>query len=88
MLRSSIEDHGGRIVDVVTEELLEVEGRVLLIASETNRTAKFLQCLAASIPCLRFTWVLDSLAEGVLQPLKAYRLPRGVDLVTSEEVPW
>ncbi|XP_055333212.1 protein hsr-9-like isoform X2 [Paramacrobiotus metropolitanus] len=78
---------GGKIVNNVSD-FLEDTGEKLLIAPEFLRTVKYLQCLAASIPCISEKWVDAVYNSNHLFDYTQFLLPAGIARPSGELVGW
>ena len=57
--RDLIENGGGRIIDVVGNELKGAKHPMYLISDSFARTVKFIYCVASGIPCVSYKWVVE-----------------------------
>ncbi|KAH9518556.1 hypothetical protein Btru_017131 [Bulinus truncatus] len=79
-IESLITQGGGAVLTSFEDVSMSSNEKLFLIASEHQRTFKYLQALAAGVPVVSHQWVLHSVEKNSLQPLKAYNLPAGISL--------
>lgn len=75
---SQIDRMGGAVLTNF-DELFSSGGKRFLVSPNACRTAKYLQCLAANIPCISHKYIMD-LAENSKKAkagFESYRLPAG-----------
>ncbi|GAV02284.1 hypothetical protein RvY_12873 [Ramazzottius varieornatus] len=77
-LIGQIERMGGGVLSAF-EDLASSGGKRFLVSPNACRTAKYLQCLAANIPCISHKYIIDLAASGKRDKVgfEAYRLPAG-----------
>ncbi|OQV14828.1 putative Tumor suppressor p53-binding protein 1 [Hypsibius exemplaris] len=84
-----VEELGGAVLNTF-EELNNSSGKRYLVAPTACRTAKFLQCLAANIPCVSHKWIIE-VADKVGRSkvdFEKFRLPSGKSSQTNKMVAW
>ncbi|XP_053405315.1 TP53-binding protein 1-like isoform X2 [Mercenaria mercenaria] len=88
-LKRQVEAGGGTVLDNLDENLISKgKRRIILLSSTYQRTIKYLQCLACSIPCLSHMWVVDSCTQERLLDDKSYVLPAGISLEKRNVMEW
>ncbi|XP_013401840.1 uncharacterized protein LOC106167315 isoform X2 [Lingula anatina] len=87
-LRAQIEGGGGVVLDKFNPSQIHAAQQVCLISSAHQRTIKYLQCLAACIPCVSHVWIRDSCRSSQLLDHKAYLLPAGINIESKRLVEW
>lgn len=68
--------------------ILQSAGKRYLIAPGPCRTAKFLQCLAANIPCVSHQWILAVAEAQKIMDCDKFRLKTGKSSTLSEMMDW
>ena len=56
---------------------------IILLAYTYLRTVKYMQCLAAGIPCIMHTWLIECCRRNQLLDKSDYLLPSGYSIITS-----
>lgn len=54
---------------------------VILIAYTYLKTVRYLQCLAAGIPCIMHTWIIECCRKNQLLKRDSYVLPSGYSII-------
>ncbi|XP_041368537.1 TP53-binding protein 1-like [Gigantopelta aegis] len=87
-LRMEIERRSGLVIDKYNK--LKADGAIAcyLISDTYQRTIKYIQCLAAGIPCVSHLWVRESCKQGKALDIKAYLLPAGISLQRRKLMEW
>ncbi|XP_067927794.1 TP53-binding protein 1-like [Watersipora subatra] len=78
-LCAKIEALGGMVIDQFDADAVAAAKRSYLISSGFRRTVKYLQCLAANIAPVSYSWVDHCFAHKELIPERCYLLPAGVN---------
>ncbi len=58
----------------------------VLVADQPRRTSKYLQAVAAHIPCVHYDWVLDCVEQRRVLPLTRYLLKYGTSIKPVRDV--
>ncbi|XP_014679978.1 PREDICTED: uncharacterized protein LOC106819911 isoform X2 [Priapulus caudatus] len=86
-ITKQIKAGGGKIFKKFEQNQATAEN-FYLIADTFCRTAKYLQALACSIPCVSHRWIHDSCCFNQLQDYRGYILPAGQNILTGKPVEW
>lgn len=57
--------------------------KIVLLAYTYLRTVKYMQCLAAGIPCVMHTWLIQCCRKKELLDINDYLLPSGYSIITN-----
>ncbi|CAE1253231.1 TP53BP1 [Acanthosepion pharaonis] len=79
-LQSQIEAGGGTIFDSWSDKFISKKTKSFIISNSYQRTIKYLQGLAAGIPCVSYLWIRDCCKQGISSDYKAYMLQAGISL--------
>ncbi|KAL3866886.1 hypothetical protein ACJMK2_044138 [Sinanodonta woodiana] len=79
-LKEQIERGGGTVLDKFDPDLVCGSNHCYLLSSMYQKTIKYLQCLAAGVPCVSHLWIIDSCKQGFLLDYGHYILPAGISL--------
>ncbi|EDV26524.1 uncharacterized protein TRIADDRAFT_54626 [Trichoplax adhaerens] len=58
-VKKQIEAAGGQVLSSIEKSQITVALQCFLISNEYCRTTKYIQALAAGLPCVRHTWIID-----------------------------
>lgn len=79
-LQVQLEAGGGTVFDSWSDKFITKKTKSFVISSSYQRTIKYLQGLAAGIPCVSHLWIRDCCKQGTISDYKAYMLQAGISL--------
>ncbi|RDD46298.1 Tumor suppressor p53-binding protein 1 [Trichoplax sp. H2] len=80
-VKKQIEAAGGQVLSSIEKSQITVALQCFLISNEYCRTTKYIQALAAGLPCVRHTWIIDCCQREIVLGYHAYLLPSGYSIV-------
>ncbi|KAK3595177.1 hypothetical protein CHS0354_002777 [Potamilus streckersoni] len=87
-LKEQIERGGGTVLEKFDPDLVCDSSHCYLLSSTYQRTIKYLQCLAAGVPCVSHLWIIDSCKQCFLLDYGHYILPAGISLEKKRIMEW
>lgn len=54
-----------------------------MVSHSYLKTVKYMMCLSSGIPCIKFTWIIDSCKKNQLLSYVDYWLPSGFSILTN-----
>ncbi|KAK0393885.1 hypothetical protein QR680_000452 [Steinernema hermaphroditum] len=85
-METMIVEEGGVVLKDLTDADLDAE--LYLISETANRTAKYINALAFSVPCVKYSWLVSCFEKHEFLDYEPHMLPAGIDIITDEDVAW
>ncbi|XP_029635084.1 uncharacterized protein LOC115210622 isoform X1 [Octopus sinensis] len=79
-LRIQLETGGGQVFSSWHKDFLSPHKTSFVVSNTYQRTVKYLQGLAAGIPCVSHLWVRDCCKQGTFLDYKSYLLQAGISI--------
>ncbi|ESO94457.1 hypothetical protein LOTGIDRAFT_161149 [Lottia gigantea] len=87
-LISLIVEGRGVILNEYDQEKINQYKCCYLISDSHHRTVKYMQALAAGLPCVSHLWIIFSSSQGRLLDYKSYILPAGINIEKRKLCEW